>query len=83
MDTACRHCGEPIDIYEFHDSYDLATDRKLTFKEASTRFAKYGCGWEENKNCTFGMVDPHAALKAEVLQTLSDYPDEWLIDSLP
>ncbi len=83
MDTACRHCGEPIDILEFHDSYDLATDRKLTFKEASARFAKFGCGWEKNKKCTFGMVDSYAALKAEVLQDLSDYPDEWLIDSLP
>lgn len=40
MDVYCPRCGEPIDVFEFHD---LASAQGTTLEETKRRFALGGC----------------------------------------
>ncbi|TNF82084.1 MAG: hypothetical protein EP299_01810 [Acidobacteria bacterium] len=45
MDVYCRICGEPWDLYTFHD---IAAEQGISYNEATANFRKRGCrstGW--------------------------------------
>jgi len=78
LDANCRHCGEPWDIYEFHDFPN--------YKKAVKAFQKYGCGMfdadpddlDSASKCSNPVLNPQLAAIAGALQELSDPPDEWM-----
>ena len=75
-DVHCRFCGEPTEIEFFYEAEDI-DGRLMSFKEASAKFIKYGCGFQEEEKCTYSMVDKNRAIEAEALQALSEHPDDW------
>ena len=88
-DIYCSKCGEPWDLYELHDMPQATKDPlypiTLSFKQAQSAFAKYGCGAfdtgfgiRQMKNCTNAIVDQGAADRAFVNQLLSEHADEWI-----
>lgn len=74
-DINCQYCGEPWD----HDCLHDADDHGMTYKMAVKSFAINGCGFRENIKCDAAMVDPDSAMQSIALQSLSPYPDEWII----
>tara|TARA_R110002020_G_scaffold33484_1_gene101885 strand:+ start:449 stop:673 length:225 start_codon:yes stop_codon:yes gene_type:complete len=66
-----------------HDDLHLAIDHTtenaplIGYQNAGKRFAAYGCGYEYKTHCDRPMVDPDVAMKAGVMQDLSDHPEEW------
>jgi hypothetical protein len=79
MDIHCRHCGEPLEHDELHLAIDHTTENAplIGYQKAGKRFAAYGCGYEYKTHCDRPMVDPDAAMKSEIMQDLSDHPEEW------
>ena len=92
-DIYCSKCGEPWDIYELHDMPQATVNKRtgapaikaLSFKQAQSAFAKYGCGafdtgfgMRQMKTCRNAIVDPGAADRALVNQLLSEHADEWI-----
>jgi len=78
-DIYCRHSGEPMELDELHRAIDYTTEGTpfIGYDNAGKRFAAYGCGYKYKTHCDKPMVDPDAAMKAEILQDLSDHPEEW------
>ena len=78
LDANCRFCGEPWDIYEFHDFPN--------YNKAVKAFQKYGCGMfnadpddlDSASKCSNPVINPQLAAIAGALQELSDHPDEWM-----
>ena len=79
IDIHCRHCGEPMELDELHRAIDYTTEGTpfIGYDNAGKRFAAYGCGYEYKTHCDRPMVDPDAAMKAGVMQDLSEHPEEW------
>ena len=40
-DVYCPRCGEPWDMYDFHD---IARDWDITFQQVYSLFQQFGCG---------------------------------------
>jgi len=68
-----------MELDELHRAIDYTTEGTpfIGYDNAGKRFAAYGCKYEYKTHCDRPMVDPDAAMKAEILQDLSDHPEEW------
>ena len=80
MDIICRHCGQPIDHDELHET-------KYDYKVMSNLFRIYGCGafdhvWGDKPllPCAWPKNNPKAAELSAAMQDISPYAEEWSQD---
>ena len=80
MDINCRHCGEPIDIDELHET-------KYSYQVMSNLFRIYGCGafdhvWGDRPlvPCDRFAINQNAAALSGAMQDISPYAEEWSQD---
>ena len=80
MDIICRHCGEPMDHDELHET-------KYEYKVMSNLFRIYGCGafdhaWGDKPlvPCNSPATNQNAAELSGAMQGLTPYAEEWSLD---
>ncbi len=80
MDIFCRHCGEPSDHDDLHDS-------KYSYQVMSNLFRIYGCGaidhvWGDKPllPCDNPVTNQPVAELSAAMQDISPYAEEWSQD---